>query len=227
MLDCHQGLSLSRCLPLPSRRDIVRCQADWSGRLLFVFQGERYAAKRQADAGRFEAGENLRENVAGRETFLEKGSPSPCPTLPKTFAGGPVQRWGSPRGGRAAAIPQSHVTARQEPECTAREGRDIQQGRAGAAVDRVEACPVSLAAGNTMSFQTASALQDELPQLLLVARERSLERQSSVSAATATKKTACDAGSRDERFLGKEGARGREPLFPARKRGALPLCYAS
>ena len=90
------------CLPLPGRRDIVRCQADWSGRLLVVFQGERYAAKRQADAGRFEAGENLGENVAGRETFLEKGSPSPCPTLPKTFAGGPAaaepaQRWESPR----------------------------------------------------------------------------------------------------------------------------------
>ena len=90
------------CLPLPGRRDIVRCQADWSGRLLVVFQGERYAAKRQADAGRFEAGENLGENVAGRETFWEKGSPSPCPTLPKTFAGGPAaaepaQRWESPR----------------------------------------------------------------------------------------------------------------------------------
>lgn len=27
----------------------------------------------------------------GRETFLEKGSPSPHPTLPKTFAGEPVQ----------------------------------------------------------------------------------------------------------------------------------------
>ncbi|MBR2610451.1 hypothetical protein, partial [Desulfovibrio sp.] len=33
----------------------------------------------------------LVEKLAGRETFLEKGSPSPCPTLPKTFAGGPVQ----------------------------------------------------------------------------------------------------------------------------------------
>lgn len=134
------------CLPLPGRRDIVRCQADWSGRLLVVSQGERYAAKRQADAGRFEAGENLGENVAGRETILEKSSPSPCPTLPKTFAGGPaaaepVQRWESPQRGRAAAIPQSHVMARQEAEVMAFEGRDIRQGIAGAGqADRIEAC---------------------------------------------------------------------------------------
>ncbi|MCI7507392.1 hypothetical protein, partial [Desulfovibrio piger] len=33
----------------------------------------------------------LVEKLAGRETFLEKGSPSPCPTLPKTFTGGPAQ----------------------------------------------------------------------------------------------------------------------------------------
>ena len=31
------------------------------------------------------------EKFAGRETFLEKGSPSPCPSLPKTFTGGPAQ----------------------------------------------------------------------------------------------------------------------------------------
>ena len=35
----------------------------------------------------------LVEKLAGRETFLEKGSPSPCPTLPKTFAGEPVPGW--------------------------------------------------------------------------------------------------------------------------------------
>ena len=33
------------------------------------------------------------EKLAGRETFLEKGSPSPCPTLPKTFVDGPAQGW--------------------------------------------------------------------------------------------------------------------------------------
>ena len=33
-----------------------------------------------------------KETLAGRETFLEKGSPSPYPSLPKTFAGGPVQK---------------------------------------------------------------------------------------------------------------------------------------
>ena len=33
----------------------------------------------------------LVEKFAERETFLEKGSPSPCPTLPKTFTGGPAQ----------------------------------------------------------------------------------------------------------------------------------------
>ena len=36
-----------------------------------------------------------KEKLAGRETFLEKGSPSPRPSLPKTFAGGTV------RGGKA------------------------------------------------------------------------------------------------------------------------------
>ena len=35
----------------------------------------------------------LVEKLAGRENFLEKGSPSPCPSLPKTFAGEPVQGW--------------------------------------------------------------------------------------------------------------------------------------
>ena len=35
----------------------------------------------------------LVEKLAGRETFLEKGSPAPCPTLPKIFAGGPAQGW--------------------------------------------------------------------------------------------------------------------------------------
>ena len=35
----------------------------------------------------------LVEKFAGRETFLEKGSPSPCPSLPKTFAGEPVPGW--------------------------------------------------------------------------------------------------------------------------------------
>lgn len=33
-----------------------------------------------------------REMLAERETFSEKGSPSPYPSLPKTFAGGPVQK---------------------------------------------------------------------------------------------------------------------------------------
>ena len=97
VLVCHPCLSQPLMPAAPRQEDSTWWQADWSARLLVVFQGERYAAKRQADAGRFEAGENLRENVAGRETFLEKGSPSPCPTLPKTFAGGPVQRWESPR----------------------------------------------------------------------------------------------------------------------------------
>ena len=31
-----------------------------------------------------------REKLAERETFLEKGSPSPRPSLPKTFAAGPA-----------------------------------------------------------------------------------------------------------------------------------------
>ena len=35
----------------------------------------------------------LVEKFAGRETFLEKGSPSPCPTLPKTFVGESAQGW--------------------------------------------------------------------------------------------------------------------------------------
>ena len=34
-----------------------------------------------------------REKLAERETFLEKGSPSPRPFLPKTFAGGAVRGW--------------------------------------------------------------------------------------------------------------------------------------
>lgn len=37
----------------------------------------------------WQAPEDLkREKLAGRETFLEKGSPSPRPSLPKTFAAG-------------------------------------------------------------------------------------------------------------------------------------------
>ena len=34
-----------------------------------------------------------REQLARRETFLEKGSPSPHPSLPKTFAGESVRGW--------------------------------------------------------------------------------------------------------------------------------------
>ncbi len=34
-----------------------------------------------------------KEKLAGRETFLEKGSPSPRPSLPKTFAAGSVRGW--------------------------------------------------------------------------------------------------------------------------------------
>ena len=126
----------------PRQEDSTWWQADWSARLLVVFQGERYTRQ-----GRRRTPENLKqakilgENSAGRETFLEKGSPSPCPTLPKTFAGGPVQRWKSPQRGRTAAIPQGHVMARQEAEFMAREGRDIRQGIAGAGqADRIEAC---------------------------------------------------------------------------------------
>ena len=41
-----------------------------------------------------------REKLAGREIFLEKGSPSPRPSLPKTFAAGPVRGWESlPKAG--------------------------------------------------------------------------------------------------------------------------------
>ena len=36
------------------------------------------------------SGDLKREQLAGRETFLEKGSPSPRPSLPKTFVGGPA-----------------------------------------------------------------------------------------------------------------------------------------
>ena len=35
----------------------------------------------------------LVEKLAGRETFLEKGSPSPYPSLPKTFVGESAQGW--------------------------------------------------------------------------------------------------------------------------------------
>ena len=34
-----------------------------------------------------------REQLEGRETFLEKGSLSPRPSLPKTFAGESVRGW--------------------------------------------------------------------------------------------------------------------------------------
>ena len=40
--------------------------------------------------GRQAPGDLKREQLAGRETFLEKGSPSPRPSLPKTFVGGPA-----------------------------------------------------------------------------------------------------------------------------------------
>ena len=35
-------------------------------------------------------GDLKKEKLAGRETFLEKGSPSPRPSLPKTFAARPA-----------------------------------------------------------------------------------------------------------------------------------------
>ena len=47
---------------------------------IFLFRG------RQAGPGDLK-----RDQLAGRETFLEKGPPSPHPSLPKTFAGRPVQ----------------------------------------------------------------------------------------------------------------------------------------
>ncbi|MGF0059879.1 hypothetical protein ACQRCW_10445, partial [Desulfovibrio sp. SGI.082] len=37
--------------------------------------------------GRQTPGDVKKEQLAGRATFLEKGSPSPHPSLPKTFAG--------------------------------------------------------------------------------------------------------------------------------------------
>ena len=40
-------------------------------------------------------GDLKREKLAGRKTFLEKGSPSPRPSLPKTFAGESVRGWKS------------------------------------------------------------------------------------------------------------------------------------
>ena len=43
--------------------------------------------------GRRMPGDLKREKLAERETFLEKGSPSPRPSLPKTFAGGAVRGW--------------------------------------------------------------------------------------------------------------------------------------
>ena len=43
--------------------------------------------------GRQAPGDLKKEKLAGRKTFLEKGSPSPRPSLPKTFAGGAVRGW--------------------------------------------------------------------------------------------------------------------------------------
>ena len=45
----------------------------------------------------------LEEKLAGRETFLEKGSPSPCPSLPKTFVGESAQGW-KVRGAAGLAV---------------------------------------------------------------------------------------------------------------------------
>jgi hypothetical protein len=45
--------------------------------------------------GRQASGDLKREQRAGRGTFLEKGSPSPRPSLPKTFAGESVRGWKS------------------------------------------------------------------------------------------------------------------------------------
>ena len=58
----------------------------------------RRKLKLQADRCRLEAG----ESPAGRETFLEKGSPSPHPTLPKTFVGEPGAEMGEPVEDRRA-----------------------------------------------------------------------------------------------------------------------------
>ena len=45
----------------------------------------------------------LVEKLAGRETFLEKGSPSPCPSFPKTFVGESAQGW-KVRGAAGLAV---------------------------------------------------------------------------------------------------------------------------
>ena len=45
----------------------------------------------------------LVEKLAGRENFLEKGSPSPYPSLPKTFVGEP-RRDGKVRGAVRLAV---------------------------------------------------------------------------------------------------------------------------
>ena len=45
-------------------------------------------------------GDLKKEKLTERETFLEKGSPSPRPSLPKTFAAGSVRGWESlPKAG--------------------------------------------------------------------------------------------------------------------------------
>ena len=56
----------------------------------------------------------LVEKFAGRETFLEKGSPSPCPSLPKTFAGEPARMESLRRGRAGCVIGQGRGIARPE-----------------------------------------------------------------------------------------------------------------
>ena len=128
MLACHPCLSQPLMPAAPRQEDSTWWQADWSGRLLGTLRGKD--GRRMPED--LKQAKIFGENSAGRETFLEKGPPSPCPTLPKIFADGsaaaePAQGWKNPQRGRAAAIPKGHVMALQEPECTAREGRDIRQ----------------------------------------------------------------------------------------------------
>ena len=161
------------CLPLPGRRTV------FGGRLTGVVvswsfsKGNVTRQGRQADAGRSEE----RENVAGRETFLEKGPPSPCPTLPKTFAGGPAaaepaQRWESPR--KEGQRPSRKVMSRHGKNLNVRLSRAETYGRESRGCGRqshrgmppCRASPSYLCGGTSQVPQegTASRGQMELHQ---------------------------------------------------------------
>ena len=85
------------CLAAPRQEDSVLWQADRSGRLLVVFQGNVTRQRRQTDAGRSDAGENFWRKFCGEGNLFGKRFSLPVPHPSKNFC-----RWACATLGKPA-----------------------------------------------------------------------------------------------------------------------------